>query len=450
MQRVARGSQRPVIRPTDPGPPLDYARILQLKETLGLRRVDDLLGMDSKNDPFYLTPARVAGAQWFKKIWQRLKLTAGFHIRRIHYILISQDPPWLDRDGKPYENIAEDYAHLNTFSKDARYAGLLTGFVDRRSPPTRCYMPTDPPEDAAIYTDDGHHYYTHDGQQADFAMPELPELVLAEPNILQRYLVEIWVEKSTIDDIIDPIAERYGCNVQTGVGELSEIRCRELVERAKAAGRPVRILYISDFDPGGQSMPVAVARKVEHLLYQQHLDLDIQVRQILLSYEQCVQYQLPRTELKKSETRAAKFEERYGQGATELDAMEAVHPGELDRIIRAEVERYYDDGLEDRIDEAAADANAELDRINRKVHARYATQVSKLTDDFEVWKARVETLWDAITADLEAEQPDIDDIEWPEQEEGDEDDAPLFDSKRDYLTQIELYKKFRAQSKEDE
>ena len=46
---------------------------------------------------------------------------------------------------------------------------------------------------------------------------------------------------------------------------------------------------------------------------------------------------------------AAKFEERFGEGMTELDALEALHPGELQRILVTEIERYYDDGLDDEI-----------------------------------------------------------------------------------------------------
>ena len=42
----------------------------------------------------------------------------------------------------------------------------------------------------------------------------------------------------------------------------------------------------------------------------------------------------------------AKFEARFGDGATELDALEALHPGELGRILVQEIERYYDATLE--------------------------------------------------------------------------------------------------------
>jgi hypothetical protein len=58
-------------------------------------------------------------------------------------------------------------------------------------------------------------------------------------------------------------------------------------------------------------MPVAVARKIEFELYRRELlDLDIQVRPIVLTHEQCVEYQLPRIPLKETERRAEAFETR--------------------------------------------------------------------------------------------------------------------------------------------
>ena len=129
-----------------------------------------------------------------------------------------------------------------------------------------------------------------------------------------------------------PLGVRYGINIVTGVGELSLTRCIELVARARASGRPVRILYVSDFDPGGMSMPVAVARKIEFYVRSHDETLDIQVRPVVLTEEQCIEYRLPRIPIKASEHRGAKFEERFGEGMTELDALEALHPGELQRI----------------------------------------------------------------------------------------------------------------------
>src|SRR5206468_12551282 len=102
----------------------------------------------------------------------------------------------------------------------------------------------------------------------------------------------------------------------TASGEISATHCYRLIKRSKASGRSVRILYISDFDPAGLSIPVACARKIEFFVRRDGLDLDIQVRPVALGHQQCIDYRLPRTPLKKTEQRAARFEARYGEGAT--------------------------------------------------------------------------------------------------------------------------------------
>jgi hypothetical protein len=213
----------------------------------------------------------------------------------------------------------------------------------------------------------------------EFPDVDLPILELAQPpKLLSRLHVEIWVEKSTMSDVLDPIAQQHRCNLVTGVGELSLTRCHELIERAKASGRPVRVLYLSDFDPGGRSMPVAVARKIEFLLRQNRFDLDIQVRPILLTHEQCRHYHLPRTPIKESERRAAKFQNLFGEGATELDALEALHPGALARIVTREIKRYRDDGLQERVDECVAELEGEIEDFNNSIHERHRDDIDAI------------------------------------------------------------------------
>jgi hypothetical protein len=153
-----------------------------------------------------------------------------------------------------------------------------------------------------------------------------------------------------MNDILDPLARRYRLNLITGVGELSYTACRDFVSRLND-DRPARIIYISDFDLSGRSMPVAVARKIEYELYRQGLEHDVQVRPIILTHAQCVQYRLPRTPIKATDLRGGRFEQRFGEGATELDALEALHPGEFARIVRREILRYWNPDHEQEVRE---------------------------------------------------------------------------------------------------
>ncbi|MGO6827132.1 hypothetical protein ACCS34_36665, partial [Rhizobium ruizarguesonis] len=79
-----------------------------------------------------------------------------------------------------------------------------------------------------------------------------PCLLGGDLTVAQPYLLEVWVEKSTQNDILVPLARRLEFNLVSGTGETSEILARQAVERAISDGRPMRILYVSDFDPGGR------------------------------------------------------------------------------------------------------------------------------------------------------------------------------------------------------
>src|SRR5260370_29349949 len=80
----------------------------------------------SKNDGFTAgMPARKAAAEWFAQLWTRFRIQPGAHIRRIHYVLVSQpEGAVLMPDGKPYLNTSECADDLYKASLDARFLGL--------------------------------------------------------------------------------------------------------------------------------------------------------------------------------------------------------------------------------------------------------------------------------------------------------------------------------------
>ena len=271
------------------------------------------------------------------------------------------------------------------------------------------------------------------------------------------YHIELWAEKSTVDDILRPLADDYGLNIQTALGEISAVRCRHLVARAAGNGdRPVRILYISDFDPAGMSRPVGAARKIEFLLQELVADYpNVQLHPVVLTHEQCVRYRLPRTPIKESEGRGGAFEERFGEGATELDALEALHPGTLREILVAEIERFLDPDFasewedavseaDDRLSEIAADATSRLagtrDALQARLDALRAS-AEAFAADFAAYSREVES-------ELEAAAPDVDEFDLPEPREPDEWEDPLFDSDRDYVEQNDRYKRHQGKRTE--
>jgi hypothetical protein len=414
-----------------------------------------------KDDPFYITEKRQEQAKWFAEIWQQFVKSVPTHLRAIHYIVVSNKVYMLN--GKRYENTEECQTVLGDGGKDARYLGLVNPehFVDRRSPSPITYLADH--SNHEIWVGEGGRLSERYG-----GLPEPAQIKLAEkPTIPQRYHVEIWAEKSTQNDILEPLARRYRCNLVTGVGEMSLTACDKLIERAKDSERPVRILYISDFDPGGKSMPVAVARKIEFGLRKAGLSLDIQVRPIALTEEQCREHQLPRTPIKEKEKRREIHEYVYGTGATELDALEALRPGLLRSMVVEELERYWDDDLDAKIRRKAERVEATLDKYREKIIKRHAlSEIEPAWDDLGPWYDPPELVSSSIEERLSRlnlayntgigeiapavnarQQAVADDlaklktkrIAWPQPCDGDEDDNPMFDGLRDYLTQLDRF-----------
>jgi hypothetical protein len=197
------------------------------------------------------------------------------------------------------------------------------------------------------------------------------------------------------------------------------------------------------------------ARKVEFEICDGgHDHLDLQVRPILLDKEQVLHYGLPPIPMKDGEHRAEKFKERYGvEGATELDALEALHPGEFAAIVTREIERYIDHTLDDRVEAAIEEMQGEIDGVNAGVRQRHAVGIKrlkaahkKLAVAVRAYEKLARPILGGITHDLKAAIPELASYEWPTPALGDEDPDPMFDSTRTFLEQTDRYK--RHQKKE--
>lgn len=114
---------------------MDYSKIKDMAKELKCS-VRDLIVLAPQNDPFYIgTKGDLAFAKWFTDLWNEFGYTTGVHLRRVHYRIISQDPPILLPNGKPYENTDNCWGTLDVASKYARYLGFVDvdAFVDRRN-----------------------------------------------------------------------------------------------------------------------------------------------------------------------------------------------------------------------------------------------------------------------------------------------------------------------------
>ncbi len=442
-----------------------YEKIKQLAK---LRRcpIPDLLVLARQNDPFFAgSPTARAMAEWFAELWRRFGYTTGVHLRRVHYQLVSLGDA-TKHNGSPYENTEADWNYLLSAGKHARYLGLVDpeAFVDRRNPEPRVFLPSGSGEKPGWRYE--FPWWPLPRINADLAADldwELPWFWVKGydySEALQPYHLEVWVEKSTMNDVLEPLCRRYGVNLVTGVGFLSITSVVELLKRVRLYGKPCRILYISDFDPAGDLMPTAVARQIEYWLDFYGLNADIKLKPIALTRDQVLAYRLPRVPIKDSDRRKGSFEERYGEGAVELDALEALYPGKLARIVEDHILQFRDEDLPRKLSEAREEAREELrawwearvepyrgeleglkvqvEEVARKYQARLEELAREMEEELAPYAAKLESLRRAVEEAVASIAPELPEL--PEPEAAPEGEDWLFDSGRSYFEQLAVYK----------
>jgi hypothetical protein len=239
-------------------------------------------------------------------------------------------------------------------------------------------------EGEVVTTDFGAHY-----EPPKIKWPETGWI--AEVRVSQPYLIEVWIEKSTQDEFLLPLCRRYHVNLVRFTGESSATKCEELVDRVIAAGKPCRILYLSDFDPCGEGMPVSAAVKIAWFA-KNHPDLDIRLEPIGLTHEQVEHFKFPRVVIKDTDVRRKEFEERYGFGGVELDAMEELYPGEMRRIVEEAILRFYDAELASEVRGANGRYVGHLNDIDVDVANEHAAEI----DDIEGRIEAIKQTFDAV------------------------------------------------------
>lgn len=476
---------------------MNYKTLKQLaKDTPGMN-MPDLVALAPQNDPFSCgSKGQQKKAQWFYDLYQMFGITDKVHLRRIHYWAVSQPQGLiLKPNGEQYENTDKDWEYLIAAAKYARYLGRVPmhKFEDKRNtaPRIRAYFSrwNDPtPRWEIIDNEDA-----FDGHALPDlpSIPDLPEWLPARPSfevdgytdVQQDYLIEIWCEKSTMDDIIHPLCDQYKANYCTGQGELSISMVKEFLDRVKQADRPARILYVSDYDPAGLGMPVSIARKVEWFIanFTEYADLEVKLEAVVMTADQVASYNLPRKPVKDSDMRKANWIRTQGAGAVELDALEALYPGELRKIMVKVIECYFDRKLDEKARKAKAGLEAALKDLRKDVNNEHQYDYDELAERYAVMRAQYvemqerfnemvgpfqeqidalssdvdgiletgDALWDDMAEMLDdrsndEDYLDLEDHPVPEAELGKENAAQLFDSARQYLDQLIAYKRHRG------
>lgn len=450
--------------------PRTYEHVKELARQTGMR-IPDLLAMANQNDPYYIGPTQTKKAEWFAELWTRFDIPRGAHLRRIHYKLAIQAEPVLMVDGKPYENTDGCWQYLGAASKAARYLGLVDpdAFSDQRNPDAvlvREYLDDYDPTPSAYFDD-----------LAEWTLPEV-KVDLADamdwfipwPMVDgydyadndKPFHLELVSEKSTMDDVVVPLCQSLRVNYAPATGFQSITGVISLLHRVARSGKPGVVFYVSDFDPAGSFMPPSVARQIEFWRPKYAPDLHVLLLPIVLTPEQVRRYQLPPIPIKETDNRQHNFLAKYGvEGATELDALEALHPGELRRIIIKAAAPYRDVEIERRLCQAELEAEEVVSEAWREPREAYALQLKSLKEKTKAivvrYQDRLESLRQAMNADLEPVREEMESLRQaikadmaafdpylPDRPESEltlpDEFTGLFDSRRNYLEQMRFYK----------
>jgi len=473
----------------------DYKEIKKLAKEMG-RKIDEFLALSSGNDPFYSeSEGRMKNALWFKEMWDKFG-GPGSHLRRLHYQIVSQETPILRPNGEEYLNTQKDWDFLTSSSKAARYVGLVDVYQleDHYSPPPICFaemMPSQGPS-VSIDRDDSQYRYAVALPQFEGLpswLPDTPWYGVDDYVAQQAVHIELWIEKSTMNDVLVPIAERYKLNLVTGKGELSITAAVNALKRMLALKNLSRqtfvILYLSDYDPAGTGMPISVSRKLE---YYQRTDgqlglLDIRLCPIVLTAPQVKAFNLPRVPVKETDKRKDNWEILHGEGQVELDALEALYPGKLAEIVEQEILKYYDPSLQSRADKIERQLRADLEEQRklflddeasraiddlqdeyklvktayRNLEAEYLFMVSPLERKVErlnQWMAdlmaRTDQAYDELAERMKRPALDLDDYALPEAKPIPKTNGYLYDSRLEYMAQLDVYHAYRKNKNEHE
>lgn len=416
-------------------------------------------------DPFDIsvrpTPAQKSWGMWFRDLVSDFPEDQPFHIRQIHYKSLGILKP----NGEPYENTTSDSALLSNASIYARYLGYVDErrFHDKKNigVVTKTVYLRDTVDinnnlstsinQVKLLDDVSDLFTTFDDNWNDINF---------DVQSRQPYHLELWIEKSTMNHILQKVCNRYGMTFVVASGQMSLTLVTELYNRIETLEKPkpIRIFYLRDFDPAGEAMAIAMSRKLEWYIRKNNSDVDVKVIDIGLNHYQCKKYKLPRTPMdKKDENYSAGFQERYGQGATELDALEAIYPGKLKEMVMRFVDKYYDHNLESDIRQVEEQILNDVTKINdsniresvekhgelQVIFERYnkhARRMNKLRDkvlniagESRYRNFDLDIYWDEFTSDILVDETGKKNV--------------VYDTKLSYTQQLDKYRKKQGMSR---
>jgi hypothetical protein len=315
----------------------------------------DLTVLSAAVDPYRLdTSAGHRDGAWLATQFNKLcGPTARIHWRGLHYAIV-QAADITKPNGEVYRNTEADWSWLSeTAGKAARWLGYIPfeRIIDQRNAEPIIHRKAKVRPEARLSI----------GLDVDVPHAEdIEPLPIAKGFVSrQAYQFAIFGEKSSLADIVLPIAQHFEADLYLPQGEISDTLIHQIAKEASADGRPLVMFTLSDCDPAGHQMPVSIARKLQAFKDQFFRRLEFEVVPVALTVEQVEAENLPSAPLKETEKRADRWRDAFGIDQTEIDALTTpARRPILERLIRQAFKPYIDPTLDRRVAEAKAEWNA--------------------------------------------------------------------------------------------
>jgi hypothetical protein len=399
-------------------PPLNSGKLRSVLEEaceeleLGL---NDLTVLSAQVDPYRLdTPAGHRDGSWLAEQLDRLYgPSRRAHWRGLHYAVVAAGNV-RKPDGSIYINDDDNWDWLSTkAAKAAKWLGYIPfdRIVDNRNAPPIIHRKAR--VTAWAYLSIGLDVDIPDADDIE------PSPIAAGFVARQSYHFVIFGEKSSLEEIVVPIAAANEADVYLPTGEISDTLIYQIAKDAAEDGRPMVMFTLSDCDPAGRQMPVSIGRKLQAFKDLFFPGLEFEVVPIGLTPEQVRAERLPETPLKEGEKRASRWREAFGVDQTEIDALTTPDKAPvLRRIIRQAFKPYIDPTLADRVrqahdkfDEAAKEIlEDQLDGDHlARLRAEAETKLEELREQINKINEQLQlTTGDIRLPRIEVPQPEVD------------------------------------------
>ena len=174
----------------------------------------------------------------------------------------------------------------------------------------------------------GYHTLTYDGPAAMVRTHARHYRV--DPWATTDRVVEVWSESRSIAGVLEATCREYAVSLYPSAGfaslSLAYSAAEDAVERA--AGRPVEIVYVGDYDPAGVLIDEAIMSELH-----EHLQNDLALHRIAITEEQIAAYDLPTKPRKKTEKRKPEMDKTVEAEAMPVGVLLGLLRGQLDAFL---------------------------------------------------------------------------------------------------------------------